>query len=195
MVAIRGSHSTLAYRELFGELGRFLEEQEAHFKTQAAYLRGRVLSRFDHVSQYDADMGLRLPSKREIPIGFAHRGAKAQAKENTREAFDLAVKLGTSGIESDVWASKDGALVLHRQGHIGLRRRQIRSFARADLPDTIMTLPELIDRIPAAVDLSINVGHEAVVDPLFELVATLDPLTRSRLYLCHADWRLSLIHI
>ena len=35
-------------------------------------------------------------------IGFAHRGARAQAPENTLEAFSLALELGATGLESDV---------------------------------------------------------------------------------------------
>ena len=49
-------------------------------------------------------MQQRLPALRTPPIGFAHRGAKAHAPENTLEAFELALKLGATGLESDVWA-------------------------------------------------------------------------------------------
>lgn len=56
----------------------------------------------------DGEMSMRLPSRLNPPIGFAHRGAKAHAPENTPEAFDLAVRLGATGIESDVWLSADG---------------------------------------------------------------------------------------
>ena len=47
----------------------------------------------------------RLPSLLDPPITFAHRGAKAYAPENTIEAFALALKLGASGLESDVWVT------------------------------------------------------------------------------------------
>src|SRR4051794_15279621 len=46
------------------------------------------------------------------PYMLAHRGASAYAPENTFAAFDRAVALRTDGIETDVRASKDGALVL-----------------------------------------------------------------------------------
>ncbi len=134
-------------------------------------------------------MPLRLPSLLDEPIGFAHRGARAHAPENTPEAFDLAVKLGATGIESDVWITADGELVLTHDGHIGLRRRQIRSLQRSDLPDTITTLPELMKRIPAALDVSIDIKTDEAMLPLLEWAATTDPITRSRLYLCHPDWR------
>lgn len=131
---------------------------------------------------------MRLPSKRELPIGFAHRGAKAHAPENTPEAFDLAVKLGATGIESDVWLSRDGQLILTHDGRIGLRRREIRQLDRADLPDTLITMPELFDRAPADIDLSIDIKDDAAMAPLLDWAAELDPLSRGRLYLCHDNW-------
>ncbi|MDQ1372669.1 MAG: glycerophosphoryl diester phosphodiesterase, partial [Actinomycetota bacterium] len=50
------------------------------------------------------------------PIGFAHRGARAHAPENTLEAFQLALKLGATGLESDVWLTHDGVPVLDHDG-------------------------------------------------------------------------------
>ena len=44
---------------------------------------------------------------------FAHRGASASARENTVEAFALAVEAGADGVELDVRLSADGALVVH----------------------------------------------------------------------------------
>lgn len=43
---------------------------------------------------------------------FAHRGASAYAPENTLEAFQLAVELGTDYIELDVQLTKDDHLVV-----------------------------------------------------------------------------------
>lgn len=43
---------------------------------------------------------------------IAHRGASAQAPENTAAAFDLALEMGADGLETDVRATADGVLVL-----------------------------------------------------------------------------------
>ncbi len=134
-------------------------------------------------------MALRLPSKLERPIAFAHRGARAHAPENTAEAFDLAIKLGATGIESDVWLTRDGQLILTHDGHVGLRRKSISALDREQLPDTWITLPELFDRVPADVDLSIDIKTDAAMEPLLDWAGTLDPVHRGRLYLCHHDWR------
>jgi len=46
------------------------------------------------------------------PYLLAHRGASGYAPENTIAAFDRALALRSDGIETDLRASKDGALVL-----------------------------------------------------------------------------------
>lgn len=45
-------------------------------------------------------------------INFAHRGASAACPENTMAAFEKALALGATGIETDVQMTKDGKLVL-----------------------------------------------------------------------------------
>ena len=63
-------------------------------------------------------MQQRLPSLLDDPITFAHRGARAYAPENTLEAFELGLRLGATGLESDVWVSADGVPVLDHDGVI-----------------------------------------------------------------------------
>ncbi len=133
-------------------------------------------------------MGMRLPSLIGTPIGFAHRGARAHAPENTDEAFDLAVKLGATGIESDVWLTVDGELILTHDGTVGLRRRKISSLPRTELPASWISLPELIERIPAGMAVSIDVKTNDAMGPAIEWVKTLDPVSRSRVWLCHPHW-------
>lgn len=45
-------------------------------------------------------------------INYAHRGASGYYPENTMLAFEKAIELGASGIETDVHMTKDGYLVL-----------------------------------------------------------------------------------
>ena len=58
------------------------------------------------------------------PIAFAHRGASAHARPNTLEAFRLGLRLGATGLESDVWLTADGIPVLDHDGRVrhGVRR-------------------------------------------------------------------------
>ena len=46
------------------------------------------------------------------PLVIAHRGASAEAPENTLAAFDRALALGVDGIELDVRLTRDGWLGL-----------------------------------------------------------------------------------
>jgi glycerophosphoryl diester phosphodiesterase len=128
----------------------------------------------------------RLPSLRP-PIGFAHRGARANAPENTLEAFRLAVRLGASGLESDVWITADGHAVLDHDGVVGRRprRRPVAEIARADLPGHIPTLAELYADVGAEVELSLDVKDPAAAP---EAVACArDAGAERRLWLCHPD--------
>jgi glycerophosphoryl diester phosphodiesterase len=45
------------------------------------------------------------------PIGFAHRGGAGEAPENTLAAFEIAVALGYSYLETDAHITRDGVLV------------------------------------------------------------------------------------
>ena len=64
-------------------------------------------------------MATRIPALLAPPIGFAHRGARAHAAENTLEAFELACQMGATGIETDAWITADGEIVLHHDGTVG----------------------------------------------------------------------------
>ena len=125
------------------------------------------------------------------PIGFAHRGASAHAPENTLEAFRLALRLGASGLESDVWLTADGVAVLDHDGVVrsGLRRRPIAGLrpgrpARPH-PHPRGPLRRVRHRLPAVPrrqgrrpppPRSIAVARAAGGDAV------------GRLWLCHPDW-------
>ncbi|UDY36384.1 glycerophosphodiester phosphodiesterase [Dermatobacter hominis] len=132
-------------------------------------------------------MADRLPSLRVPPILFAHRGARAHAPENTIEAFTLALRLGATGIESDVWRTADGAAVLDHDGLLrkGLRRIPIREVARADLPASIPTLAELYEACGTDVELSLDVKDPDVLDEVLRTARTAG--ATERLWLCHPD--------
>ncbi len=53
------------------------------------------------------------------PIVFAHRGASGTTPENTIEAFEEAVRMGATYLETDVQISADGVLVLAHDPHLG----------------------------------------------------------------------------
>lgn len=126
---------------------------------------------------------------RKPPIAFAHRGARAHARENTLDAFRLGLKLGATGLESDVWVTADGVPVLDHDGVVGsmLRRRPIGSVERSALPPHIPALAELYDECGVDYELSLDLkdgaSAAAVVAVSKEAGFALD-----RLWLCHPDW-------
>lgn len=135
-------------------------------------------------------MPTRLPSLRTPPIGFAHRGARANAPENTLPAFTLAVRLGATGLESDVWLTRDGEAVLDHDGVVrqGLRRRAISSCDRADLPAHIPTLAELYETVGTGLELSLDVKDPNAFDRTVEVARAAGDDALGRLWLCHHKW-------
>jgi glycerophosphoryl diester phosphodiesterase len=70
------------------------------------------------------------------PLFIAHRGASAEAPENTLAAFRRALALGVDGIELDVQVTRDGVpMVFHDTSLVRLtgRRGRIAQFTRREL--------------------------------------------------------------
>ena len=139
---------------------------------------------------------MRLPSLLDPPIGFAHRGARAHAAENTIEAFALAVKLGATGLESDVWVTADGEVVLDHDGEVrvGLRKRPVADLARAALPRHIPTLGELYGAVGTDLPLSLDVKDPVAAPLVVALARAAGGEAEGNLWLCGdlaraAEWR------
>jgi glycerophosphoryl diester phosphodiesterase len=124
------------------------------------------------------------------PIGFAHRGARAEQPENTIAAFTRALQLGATGLESDAWLTADGVVVLDHDGVTGplWRRRAISAQPRSALPAHIPALKELYERCGGDFELSLDVKDPAALEAIVAVAAEAGAL--SRLWLCHHDWRL-----
>jgi glycerophosphoryl diester phosphodiesterase len=123
------------------------------------------------------------------PIAFAHRGARAHAPENTLAAFTLALRLGATGLESDVWITADGEAVLDHDGVVGrVRRRPIGTVTRAELPDHIPTLEQLYAACGTAVPLSLDVKDPAAFDRVVAVARAAGDDALGNLWLCHYRW-------
>jgi glycerophosphoryl diester phosphodiesterase len=142
-------------------------------------------------------MAPRLPSLDGTVRTFAHRGASAHAPENTLEAFELALKLGATGLESDVWLTADGIPVLSHDGHVGSRwrRRPIASLDRSQLPAAMCSLTHLYERLGTASELSLDVKDPAAFDAVISVAREAGDGAEEQLWLCspHVDqlteWR------
>ena len=132
-------------------------------------------------------MAARVTALLDPPIGFAHRGARAHATENTLEAFELAHRMGATGIETDAWITADGQIVLDHDGvvHRGLLRRRIANLQRSQLPEHIPTIDEYYERCGTALPLSVDVKDDAVFTVL--IAAAHRHGAAERLWICHPD--------
>lgn len=142
-------------------------------------------------------MAPRLSPLLPRPIGFAHRGAKAHAPENTLEAFDLALRLGATGLESDVWVTADGIAVLDHDGELGRwpKKRMIGEAKRSELPEHIPTLAEFYDHVGNDHDVSLDVKDPAAFNAVLDAARNAGGDAEGLLWLCHPnyeqlrDWR------
>jgi glycerophosphoryl diester phosphodiesterase len=116
-----------------------------------------------------------------MPLGFAHRGARAHARENTLRAFRLALDMGAGGIETDVWLTADRVPVLHHGGKLG--RRPIGTLQVGELPRWLPRLEQLFEACGTDFDLSLDLkdGLSARAILAVSRAAGHDP---RRLWLC-----------
>jgi glycerophosphoryl diester phosphodiesterase len=123
--------------------------------------------------------------ERRLPIGFAHRGARAECPENTIAAFARALDLGANGLESDAWITSDGVVVLDHDGRVGplWRRCRIRDLRRSELPAHIPSLAELFSSCGSGFELSLDVKDPGAFTSIVEVVRAAS--ASERLWLCH----------
>lgn len=138
----------------------------------------------------------RIAAKLPSPIVFAHRGASAVAPDNTLESFQLALRLGASGLESDVFVTIDEHAVLDHDGRIGRfpRRTRIGEALRTQLPEHIPTLRELYDHVGVDFELSLDIKDPSAIDVTVDTLRSVEqdhqlPVI-SRTWLCHPDFDL-----
>jgi glycerophosphoryl diester phosphodiesterase len=113
------------------------------------------------------------------PLAFAHRGGAAHEPENSWRAFEHAIGLGYSYLETDVHATSDGVLVAFhdrtldrltdRTGRIAQLPYGEVSRARIGGTDPIPLLEDLLGAWPEA-RFNIDVKDEPAVRPLVEVL-------------------------
>lgn len=121
-------------------------------------------------------------------IGFAHRGMRHLAPDNSLAGYQLALAAGARALEGDVWPSSDGRAVLDHDGVVGgpLRRRPVVDLAREEMAD-LDTLDELYAACGSDFELSLDIKHEGALEPVLSAATAAGAL--ERLWLCHPDWR------
>jgi glycerophosphoryl diester phosphodiesterase len=113
------------------------------------------------------------------PIAVAHRGGAAEAPENSLAAFQHAVDLGYSYLETDVHVTADGVLVALHDGTLDRvtdRTGKVRELpwsavqeARIAGTEPIPTLDELFEQFPD-VRWTVDAKHGSAVDALIAAI-------------------------
>jgi len=119
------------------------------------------------------------------PITFAHRGARSERPENTLAAFERALELGATGLESDAHLTVDGEVVLVHDPVVreGLRRHRIAQSVAGDLVRMgIPRLVDLYDALGTGYELSIDLKDDAAVEPLLAVASAAGGI--ERLWVC-----------
>lgn len=122
------------------------------------------------------------------PITFAHRGGRADAPENSLEAFRRALEVGATGLESDARLTADGEVVLVHSPTIrtGLRRTKVRALPAARLAGLgVPRLADLYAELGSDFELSLDLKEPDVAGPL--LAVARDAGAIGRLWLCARD--------
>jgi len=109
-------------------------------------------------SRYAERVSLHPFLDHELPLAIAHRGGGEEAPENSVAAFEAAVRLGFTHLETDVHVTADGVLVAFHDEHLdrvtdgegavaSLPWSEVRQ-ARIAGTEPIPTLDELLERFP-----------------------------------------------
>lgn len=126
-----------------------------------------------------------MDGPRRRPIGFAHRGARAHARENTLAAFALALEMGAEGLESDVWVTADGVAVLDHDGDVAGRKIEGVDFAA--LPPHVPRLSDLYRECGTRFELSLDVKDARAAAEVLRVAGAANAV--ERLWLCHWNWK------
>lgn len=119
-----------------------------------------------------------------LPLGFAHRGARAECADNTLAAFARALQLGARALETDAWVTADGVAVLDHDGVVwaGLRRRPIAAVPADRLPRHIPRLADLYEASGTGFELSVDVKDPAAAAVVVAVAEAYG--SAERLWLC-----------
>jgi glycerophosphoryl diester phosphodiesterase len=122
-----------------------------------------------------------------LPLAIAHRGGAGDWPENTLPAFQSAVDLGFGYVETDVHATRDGALVAFHDESLdrvtdasGLIRElswEEVSRARVDGREPIPLFEDILGNFPQ-VRVNIDPKHDTAVEPLVEAIKRTNALDR-----------------
>lgn len=140
-------------------------------------------------------MGPRLPALVSRPIGFAHRGGMAHAAANSLVAFENALAMGATGLESDARTTADGAVVLHHDSRFRpplprLGTRKVRTAQRVELGAAVLSPRDLYDSCGTDFDFSVDIKDPDAAPGVVAAARDAGAESAHRLWLCSGSVRL-----
>lgn len=112
------------------------------------------------------------------PKVIAHRGASAEARENTLEAFERAIAIGADMVEFDVRRTRDGELVAIHDASVGgipvraLTRAEIATSSAGALPPL---LAEIVELTAGRAGLDVELKEDGYVEHVLRVLAAGHP--------------------
>lgn len=106
---------------------------------------------------------------------IAHRGASAEARENTLDAFERAIAIGADMVEFDVRRTRDGELIAMHDASIGgipvrdLTRAEIATRSAGALPPLVA---EIVELTAGRAGLDVELKEDGYVEHVLRVVAS-----------------------
>ncbi|MFZ1990055.1 MAG: glycerophosphodiester phosphodiesterase family protein [Alphaproteobacteria bacterium] len=122
-----------------------------------------------------------------VPVAIAHRGGALEQPENSMRAFEAAITLGYTYLETDAQATSDGVVIAFHddmldratdlRGPVEQRTHAEISVARVSGTERIPVLQEVLTAWPNAC-FNIRVHSDAVISPLARVLRVANCLDR-----------------
>ena len=122
---------------------------------------------------------------------FAHRGGSLEASENTIEAFQYALSIGSDYIETDVQLSKDGKVYIFHDDSLKRIANIDKEFSELSSSEInsikifgnqhIPTLEETLETFPTT-KFNMDLKTDAVAEPALEILKKHN--TKDRICIC-----------
>ncbi|MDE0652298.1 MAG: glycerophosphodiester phosphodiesterase family protein [bacterium] len=118
----------------------------------------------------------------------------AHAAANSLAAFETALAMGATGLESDARSTADGLVVLHhdsrfRQPLPRLGTRKVRAARRADIPATVLSPEDLYDSCGTDFEFSVDIKDPDAAPGVVAAARRAGAESARRLWLCSGSVR------
>lgn len=125
-----------------------------------------------------------MSSRKADVYTFAHRGGRAHGGDNQIATFVEALARGATGLETDAWVTRDGAVVLDHDGVLRRqgRRTSIAQVRRDELPAHVPTLEDLYESCGTDFELAVDIKSAEAIGAVVAIAQAHDAAARLWLF-------------